>query len=270
MKLGISSYSYGWSIGVPENMPVNPLNEMDLLNKAEKYGVKLLQVGDNLPLHTLSEERLTSFKWKSKQLGIEIEIGTRGFKPEIIQTYIEIAKKLNSSLIRIVPDMKNYEPSSDEIVSVAKQFTTELERNQITLGIENHDRFFVKELARIIERIGSSHVGICLDTVNSFGAAEGTESVVDTVGPLTVNLHIKDFQIQRFYHLMGFTCEGRPAGQGMLNVPWLLNKLESCSRNCNAILELWTPPEESLEKTIDKEEEWVRQSMQYLRQWIKN
>ncbi len=113
-------------------------------------------------------------------------------------------------------------------------------------------------------------VGICLDTVNSFGALEGPQVVVDTLGPLTVNLHVKDFTIFRASHMMGFTVEGRPAGQGKLDIPWLLGELKRHGRECNAILELWTPPESSLDETIRKEQQWAEESVTYLRKLIED
>lgn len=67
--------------------------------------------------------------------------------------------------------------------------------------------------------LGSDWVGICLDTVNSLGAAEGIGVVVETLGPSVVNLHLKDFVVLRAAHMMGFSIEGRPAGRGQLDVP---------------------------------------------------
>jgi L-ribulose-5-phosphate 3-epimerase UlaE len=64
---------------------------------------------------------------------------------------------------------------------------------------------------------------------------------------------------------LGFTLEGTPAGQGQLNVPWLLDRLRSAGRDVNAILELWISPEDSLEATIAKERQWLAQSIAYLR-----
>ncbi len=104
----------------------------------------------------------------------------------------------------------------------------------------------------------SPRVGICLDTVNSFGALEGPAVVVENLGPLTVNLHLKDFAVRRAGHKMGFTVEGTPAGDGRLDIPWLLGRLRELGRDPNAILELWVPPEADLEKTVAKELEWAR------------
>ena len=85
------------------------------------------------------------------------------------------------------------------------------------------------------------------------------------LGPLTVNLHIKDFAIVRVPHLMGFTVEGRPTGRGFLDVPLLLKQLGTFSCCETALLELWTPPEPLLEDTIAKEAAWAGQSLEFLK-----
>ena len=107
----------------------------------------------------------------------------------------------------------------------------------MTLGIENHDRFPAATLRDMIEAAGTERIGVCLDTANSLGAGEGLEAVVSVLAPLVVNLHVKDFHIARLEHLMGFTVTGRPAGAGMLNVPWLLARLEAAPRCRTAVLE---------------------------------
>jgi L-ribulose-5-phosphate 3-epimerase UlaE len=64
---------------------------------------------------------------------------------------------------------------------------------------------------------------------------------------------------------MSFTIDGRPVGQGMLDIPWILNEVRRFGRNVNVILEMWTPPEDNLEATIQKERRWVEESVAYLR-----
>ena len=132
------------------------------------------------------------------------------------------------------------------------------------LAIENHDRLPAAHLAAMVQDLGPDWVGVCLDTVNSLGALEGPAVVVETLGPWIVNLHLKDFTIFRPPHMMGFTVEGRPAGSGQLNVPQLLEILAAHEREFSAVLELWTPPEPSLEQTIRKEQRWVRESVEFL------
>ena len=138
----------------------------------------------------------------------------------------------------------------------------------VQLAIENHDRFPASVLAQLVEHLGPDQAGICLDTVNSFGALEGPEVVVDTLAPYTLNLHVKDFTIVRADSLMGFVINGCPAGTGRLNVPWLLDRLAAAGRDVNAIVELWTPFGPNLEATIAREREWADESVRRLRQFI--
>ena len=68
---------------------------------------------------------------------------------------------------------------------------------------------------------------------------------------------------------MGFAIEGTPAGQGRLDVPWLLGELKAATnRDFNAILELWPPPVADIENTVQKEAAWAVESVNYLRTLI--
>ncbi len=268
MQLGISSYTFTWAIGEPGHLPERPMGPLDLLNKAAALGVHLVQVADNMPLDRLSRAELDAFEERAAELSLGIEVGTRGIGIDHLSTYLGLAERLGSATLRIVIDTAEHHPTEDQVIGTIREVIPDFEQAGICLAIENHDRFRAIQFAGIVERIGSEYVGICLDTVNSFGALEGPEAVLDILGPLTVNLHVKDFTIFRASHMMGFTIEGRPAGQGKLNVPWLLERLRDQARDPNAILELWTPPGETLSATIAKEAEWAAASIDYLRTLI--
>ena len=83
MILGLSSYTYGWAIGVPGNEPPQPMNEQDLLDRAQRYGVKLVQVCDNLSFHPWPDERVAAFAERAARDGIRIELGSRRLTAEI-------------------------------------------------------------------------------------------------------------------------------------------------------------------------------------------
>lgn len=268
MQLGISTYTYSWAVGAPGNPPESPLTETGLLAKAAAFGVNVVQVGDNFPLHALSNARMEHFMNEAKKQHIALEVGARGLTEEHLQLYIAIAAKLEARILRFVIDNKNYEPQIPVIIDILRRCLPLLHQQNITLGIENHDRLKAREFAKILDAVGSESVGICLDSVNSMGAGEGLEQIVDTLAPYTVNLHIKDFGIQRLPHLMGFQVDGRPAGKGMLNVPWLLQKISPFARCGTAILEQWVVPENDLNATIHKEEVWAAESMAYLKPYF--
>ena len=100
------------------------------------------------------------------------------------------------------------------------------------------------------------------------GAGEGFETVSEILLPFTLNLHLKDFSIRRVSHKMGLVIEGKPAGLGMLNIVELVKKLSLLNRCESAILELWTPPEDSLTETVNKEERWAAESIHFLKKTI--
>lgn len=266
MQLGISTYTYGWAVGVPGDRSQTPLDEQALLDRANAFRVRLVQFGDNWPLHELTDERLNALRRRADREGIRLEIGARGLTEVRLEQYVYLAQRLNSRLLRFVIDEPNYEPNGNDIINLLRQAAPRLEQANVTLGLENHDRLLAREFADIVERVASPHVGICLDSVNSMGAGEGLAEVVRTLAPYTVNLHLKDFGIRRLPHLMGFQIDGRPAGQGMLNVPWLVEQVSPYGRCQTAVLEQWVVPENDRATTIAKEATWAEYSMHYLKQ----
>ena len=270
VKLGISTYAYAWAIGtVTGQKPAVPMDAGKFLRRCAKLGVGLVQMADNLALHLLSDEELERVEGEAEELGLAVEMGTRGIGPDLLRNYLEICRKFQSPVLRTVIDTADFQPSVDEVVDILRGVRGEFEAAGGTLALENHDRFSVRTFAEILERVDSSHLGICLDTANSFGALEGPEVGVEALGPHVANLHIKDFAVRRIDHSLGFVVEGTAAGQGQLDIPWLLERLgKLATREFNSILELWPPPEEDVEATVRKEGEWVVASVDYLRNLI--
>jgi 3-oxoisoapionate decarboxylase len=268
MKLGLSSYTYSWAVGVKGYPPDKPLTVMDLLDKAVGSGVHLLQVIDNLPFDRISLEEWKDFAQKARELKIDLEVGTSGIAPDHLRNFIGLARLFGSPFVRTVVDTPECKPGEDEIVRTIKSILPEFREAGLQLGIENHDRFKVQKWAEIIDRIDSDLVGVVLDTTNSFGASQGPEVVVDVLGPRTINLHLKDYMVYRHSYLFGFTIDGRPAGQGQLDVPWLLQRMKDLGRDPNVILELWTPKQSSLPETIALEERWAAASVDGMRRYV--
>lgn len=265
-RIGISSFSYSYAIGCPGFSPQKPMSAFELLEKAAALQVPVLQIADNLPLDRLSKTDLCALDAQARSLGITLEVGTRGIKREHLQKYVEIAKLLHSSLLRVVIDTKEDEPPVPEIMRRIKSVLPLLEGEGIVLGIENHDRFKSDVFAQIVEESGSSYVGIVLDTVNSFACEENSEQVLNALGKYTVNLHVKDYRIGRIPNAMGLQVTGTPAGEGFLKLPYMLDVLyQNAKQDFSSILELWMPQEDTEAKTLFKENQWVEKSIQYMK-----
>jgi sugar phosphate isomerase/epimerase len=269
MELGLSTYTYTWAFGVPGHIPPASMTLNQLIDKANSFDLKVIQIADNSPLHLLSATDLETLSNYANRNNIRLETGTRGLNFEKVKTYLSIAKILKSDILRIVIDEQGYEPELNEVIKVLKSIIPLLKESGVRLAIENHDRFKSAEFVLMISETDHEFIGICLDSVNSLGAAEGIDEVIKNLAPFTINLHLKEFSIKRVSHKMGFVIEGLPAGQGMLNIPSLLQAIEKAGKCRSAILELWTPPADSIEETIRREDDWANQSVYFLKDLFK-
>ena len=268
----MSSYTYGWAVGTDGHRPPGALTAHGLIDRAAAFGVRVVQLCDNLPAATWEEASVEALAAHARDAGLAIEVGTRGTDPAHLRRFVAIAARLGSPILRVVVDTPDDRPSPDDVIARVAAVVSDLRRAKVTMAIENHDRFTADLLAGIMFRwreIGVP-VGVCLDTANSFGAAEGPRVVVSTLAEYTVNLHVKDFAVRRVPSMQGFTVEGRPAGEGMLDIPWVLGELDRFGRDMSAVLELWTPPEPDPADTIRKEAAWAERSVRALRHWVKD
>jgi len=263
MKIGVSSYTWPWAVGREAYPPEKPLDAFGLLEKTKRYGLPVLQFADTPHLHQMKQGQLEKISQTAKSNGITLEIGTRGIEPDHLSTYLAIAKTLGSNIVRTITKSLD-----NEAMGRLKSVLPAYEEAGVSIVLENHDEHSTRELAFFIERIGSSFLGVCLDTVNSFAALEPPEIVVKTLAPYTLNFHVKDFQIVRFGHELGFSIIGSPAGEGRLDIPWITGYLKNAGIDTNLILEQWTPFSDSLDQTIKREDEWAARSIRYLKSII--
>jgi sugar phosphate isomerase/epimerase len=266
LEFGIGSWSFPWAIGAnAAQVPRVRLDAVGLVERARALGVGLVQFADNLPLDALSQTELVAVRAKAADAGVAVEVGTRGVEPEHLTQHLELARFFGSRLVRTLTGRPGAPIPLARAEEQLRAVLPAYEQAQVSIALENYEVDRVADLAAMLKRIDSPWIGICLDTVNALGALEGAEHVVDTLAPFVLNVHLKDFDIVRLPHMMGFTVTGRPAGSGKLDVPWLMEKLLRAGRRPSAVIELWTPFTETLGRTIEIEEEWAQESIRYLR-----
>lgn len=255
MRLGLGSYACAWEIAS------GGMDVARFLQRAEQLGLNLVQIADNLPLGAWTREVRGRF-------AIDIELGARGIAADHLRRYIEACTQVEARLLRVVIDSAGDEPSVEDATERIAGLVPDLRAAGVTLAIENHDRFTAQQFVQMVSTLNAPQVGICLDTANSFGALEGPDVVFDALLPWTVNLHLKDFSVQRFPNMMGFTITGTPAGAGRLDCAYLIRRLYAIRRHASVILELWPPAADNPAASIAREQEWARQSIDYLRPLI--
>jgi 3-oxoisoapionate decarboxylase len=264
MQAGIGSFAFGWAL----RRASPAFSEHDLLACAVSHGLQVVQLGDNLPVHTMPKGRLDALVAAACQANVAIELGARGLTEAHLERYLQLATRVGARLLRFVVDAEGHEPHPRETLSLLRNAASTIQASPIVLAIENHDRLPALALRRLIEDVGSSRIGVCLDTANSLGAGEGLSYVTDILASVTVNLHVKDVAISRLSHQMGFIVEGRPLGRGQLPILRTLERVHGEGRCGSVILESWTPRMRTLTATRLAEKEWVEVGIEALKNMV--
>ena len=265
-RIGIGSWTFPWAIGtVCDHKPERPMSASDLVRQAAELGVKVVQIVDNLSLDRLSIAELRDLRRLSQDLRVDLQVGTRGIDPAHLLHYLAIAEKLEARLVRTMGGWHGLPASISEMEENLNLVLSEFVQAGVSLALENYEAYKTGDLARLVNAIDNPKLGICLDVTNSLGALESPDQILDHLAPLTINLHVKEFSVQRMDYLMGFAFIGRPAGQGMLPLEKILLRLAQFQRRPDIIVELWTPFTRSLEETLALERAWTMESVRYLR-----
>ena len=263
MNYGGGSYTYTWMVKQRRSEGVQWLSiATELAGIVADFGLNVLQICDNLPLHEIDDEGLCELGRRCRELGLILQIGTRGLSSKHLARYLHIAGLCGAGLVRTMcPDLEGNSADAGTAIHELREICPQCEKEGVLLAIENHDKNPSGELAFIAKEVGSKNVGLCLDTVNSFAVLETPEQTIGNMLPFAFNIHLKDFDVVRANEQMGFSVEGRPLGEGRLRD--YLDILLSGSAK-DAIVELWTPYQGSLESTAALEAEWARKSFQFL------
>lgn len=263
MRIGISSWSCPWAVGVPGYPAAQrPMGAADLLQLALEAGAQVLQIADNLPLHTLPHEALRTLGQEAALQGIALEAGTKGLAPENLLKYLDIAVALNAKLLRTLPHDGPDRPDFEEALRRLRTVKSAFEAAGVMLAIENHDYYPSQWLRRLLEAADSPFIGVCLDAVNNLGLGESFREVLVALGPWTVNFHCKDYLISRKPTMLGFDVVGAVAGEGMLDLKLVKSTLRD---DISWILESWLPWQGDSQATLSIERDWLKKGMANLR-----
>lgn len=264
MRIGISSWTYAWSLGVAGySSPAEPMDAFALLERARDLRVQVLQIADNLPLQRLREDAVSELARRAKAWGIALEAGTRGVRPETLLPFLDLAKRLDARLVRTLLHDGDDRPSLAEAERCLRAALPRLRALGLTLAVENHDLYPAEALGGLVERLADPAVGVCLDPVNNLAQGESTHDVFRALGERTVNFHCKDYTIRRKASNLGFDVEGCATGDGLLNVPLCRERLKG--RDLSYVIELWTPWQGDIEATCRLERDWAERSVAYLK-----
>ncbi len=265
-EIGLSSWSFPWAIGISRGPRLEKrLTAPEILEKAVSLGVSLVQFAENLPLENLPWETVVRMKRYAGEKGLNFEIGTRGTERSHLLKFLELAVFLKSPILRTYPVDAETISDIGELERPILDVLPAYEKEGVTIVLENRESFKAAELAALMQKVNHPNLRVCLDLANALGTLEGPEHVMNTLGPWCGNFQVMDLAVIRSQNLMGFSVEGRPAGKGQIPIRWALKRLQDLGIRHSTILKLWPPWQGDIKSTVRLEAQWVRESLEYLR-----
>jgi sugar phosphate isomerase/epimerase len=269
--LGLSTYAYTWRMS--DRVPA-PMTLDDVLRDAADHdGVDLFQICDHLPLDIASDERLGAVRALADELGLTLEVGTRGTHPDHLARYLHVAERLGATLVRSMWGAGDDLPGPDETERRLRAALPAYEAAGVTLALETYEVVATADLVDVVARIGSPALGICLDPANTVARLEHPAEVVALTAPWVRNWHVKDSGFTRSPGWVGFQYTGVPIGTGVLDHDAVRAAIDPHRNRINRVIEFWLPWQDAslgidgdpAQTTTRTEAAWTEQTIDYLR-----
>ena len=260
--IGLGSYTFFWQQS--EKNP-NALSLAQVFKATKDLGVDLFQICDYAPLLELNDAELETAAATARDLGLTIELGTKGIEPENLELFLKLAKIFEAKLVRSMVYSPTSRPTLEQAAQYLSQAMPAYEAAGVTLALETYEQIGTDELANLVRQNGSPNLGICLDPANVVARFEHPKHCVETAAPLVKNIHVKDFAFARQEGWVGFTYTGCAMGTGSHDYQHLLETVKPRQNGINEIVEHWLPWQGDIETTIALEKTWTNTTIEYLR-----
>ncbi|MFE7572908.1 sugar phosphate isomerase/epimerase family protein [Streptomyces sp. NPDC057539] len=256
MAYGLSTYAYFWRLSAraPE-----PLTVERMLVNTRELGGDVFQICDYPLIETFDAARLADIRATAEDLGITLELGTRGIGRDHLARYLELAGTLDVTLVRSMMNTADHRPDTTEATALLRASVPAYADRGITLGLETYEQVSTDDLLTVIRAVDDPHLGVVLDPGNCVARLEHPRDVVEATAPHVVNIHVKDFAFTRRDGWVGFTYAGCPLGEGQLDHAHMTATVRPDQRGINQIVEHWLPwQDDGFETTARIEDRWTR------------
>lgn len=260
--IGLGTYAYFWQ---HSDRAPRPLTLIGALEDSRAQDVSLFQICDYAPLDRMTDAELHDAARAARELGIMIELGTKGIVPEHLARFLRLADIFGARLVRSMLYSPDSRPELGEAETWLRSSIRSYESAGVALALETYEQVATSDLLGVIERVGSDALGVCLDPANVVARLESPKACVEQTARRVKNVHVKDFAFARQPGWVGFTYSGAPMGTGLHDYPHLLETVRPRERDINEIVEHWLPWQDDAETTIRTEREWTRITLKYLR-----
>lgn len=291
MLLGLHTYSlYHHGIGqawagfnLPWPRQLDTFELLDLLVEMELDGVQI----DDGVLEHLDPSYLREVRSAADEQGLFIEynfsmdlikrgVGIQHELPDAIAT----AEILGADVLKVSMDIARPRPVAasrfhpqvmEQLKVVAAKVKNALPQAcdaGVRLAFENHCDTFADELLWFLDRINSTQVGICIDTVNALMVTEDPMQAIEKLAPRAFTNHFKDHKIE--FQRYGCKIVGTSVGDGDIDMQRAYELIKGQSPAKRIIIENeMALPLDNQAKTLQMERDALRRSVEYCRNTLK-
>lgn len=267
-ELGLGTYAFFWegAQALPTGPNPDPLPLAGMLARTAELGLGMFQICDYAPLVGFSAAELRELRATADDLGIRLELGTKGVAPAHLRSFLELADTLGAGYLRSMVFAPDSRPTLAEAERMLRETLPAFEAAGVRLGLETYEQVPSRDLVALVESIGSDALGICLDPANTVAALENPREVVERCAPHVNGIHAKDFAFSRRDGWVGFTLAGARMGEGLLDHAHLVDTVRPAERGITRIVEHWLPWQGDLTSTVALERDWTAHNVRYLKE----
>jgi sugar phosphate isomerase/epimerase len=125
----------------------------------------------------------------------------------------------------------------EESTAATQKIAPIADRLRIPVGMENHKDWTIEEEVNLLKRYGSEYFGALLDFGNNIALLDAPDSIME-LAPYAKMCHVKDMAVQPYPD--GFLLSEVPLGEGLLNLPKIVDSVRKANPAAKFSLEMIT------------------------------
>ena len=148
--IGLGTYAFFWQ---HSDRASEPLSLVGAFEATKDLGVDLFQICDYAPLEEMSHAEITDAAAAARDLGLTIELGTKGIEPDRLARFLQLGGIFEARLVRSMlysPDSRPTLPQAEEWLRAA---LPAYEASGVDLALETYEQVPTTDLVGLVARI---------------------------------------------------------------------------------------------------------------------
>ncbi|MEV0110883.1 sugar phosphate isomerase/epimerase family protein [Nocardia sp. NPDC050799] len=208
MIVGIDSYCFHRYFGEVypglETEPADPMNVPDMIDRVADFGADAVSI-ESFMLGPQDTSNTIGRRIRDRELDVLWAWGHpdglgSGANPQALEDlyyHVDFASEVGATVMRICAGGRRTRPASwsehkDALLPLLVKACAYATDRGITLAMENHIDFTAAQAVEIVEAVGSSSLGLCLDTGNQLRMLEDPKAAIRSMAPYAKACHFKD------------------------------------------------------------------------------